>query len=179
MNETAKTAGSQTPSRRTPAVRSRSLIGSGLSRKMEPILATLTARSDSDRTLLGLVRIGNLQCFRADGRDHVSSTSINCARGSSVEEPAIEGAVLRLRPIMMTQTLVHNTRSRETANYPEKLTERNFRIPHFPPVSLSRHALRSSGNPKTLNYPASRFDAMTDLLTGAGSMSDCGGQLVR
>jgi heavy metal efflux system protein len=28
------------------------------------------------------------------------------ARGSSIEEPAIEGAVLRLRPIMMTRTLV-------------------------------------------------------------------------
>jgi len=28
------------------------------------------------------------------------------ARGSSIEEPAIEGAVLRLCPIMMTQTLV-------------------------------------------------------------------------
>ena len=27
------------------------------------------------------------------------------ARGSSIEESAIEGAVLRLRPIMMTQTL--------------------------------------------------------------------------
>jgi hypothetical protein len=48
----------------------------------------------------------NLQYFRADGADRSRVHHQLRARGTSIEEPAIEGAVLRLRPIMMTQTLV-------------------------------------------------------------------------